>query len=1142
MGVTFILGRAGTGKTRYCLDALLTELAAPKDERRLVLLVPEQASFEMERALALGTPRGAYWRAEVLSFSRLTERVLDTAGPRPAELTRAACELILRTVVQQRQSTLRELRSAVTATGVFGQLQRLFETLRREAITPEMLHAGAEQLSVPAARRKITELAEIFADYVRHLGPDRIDPAARLTALRERVLEVPWLRGARVWADGFAGFTGAELQTLVALARVVDELYVALLVDPASPTARAVTHTPDPWGLFHRTESTYLRLEREFCAAGVEIRTPISLTPRVPPRFKTAPILADLEQALSRPVTAGAGAAAVSAPTARDGVRLREFGTHREELRAAARWIRASLVDARGALRFRDFALITRNLAPFSALVSEVLTEYEIPHFLDLRRPLRTHPLARLALALLEAAGTDADSRSMVRLLRTRLLPLPRAAAEELENLVTNEVISGLAYWRQPTWELGSATSRLDAHAGARAHIVAALEPLVRLAAAPARGAEWAAALRAALEALEIPQRTSELIAEARRMRQWERAETHRLVWERLCDVVQDLHGAPPSLTLSLADAAAVLKSTFDELTLALAPPTADQVLVSAIDRSRHPEIKHAWIFAFNEGIFPAPPREEALVSAGEREELARAGLSGVSSRQEDAAAERLLAYIALTRPSCSLTVSYAVVGDDGGALLPSPLVSEIARAIPGLAAERGDPCAPPVCVAEAARGYLAARAGPHAAAHAGEYQRLREELRNVPSLSGTVDWHLRGLSYGNAPTAVAAYRRPPAAAAGVSWIGSPSEVETYIQCPFKHFATYGLKLDTRRGPRPLRWDLGEMAHTLLADVMRQAARAHGGVRAVSVERWQALLDESVAAFWRSQPADIATRRPELVHLGELLVRRLRDLLRVHADRWRRGDYDLLDCEWSFPPLQADGAMRGPALRLADGTWAHLRGQIDRVDVCRTTQPPALLVYDYKSSGVGSLRAPFLTGHRLQLFTYLLVLSDGFPGIPDARPAGGLLAPLYPQLDALEARYAAEAPPDEQLLYLYRPRGLVGAEAARRLDRQLGPKRSPVANLVLKKDGDFASNCDAVPADAIRDRVDLARATTAQAVEGISAGVISIAPLVERRRLACQQCDFQTLCRFDPAYNEPRVAEATLPCLDDDIAEDEGDT
>ena len=71
-----ILGRAGSGKTRLVLN----RLCEAGRERPQVLLVPEQMSHETERALcAAGGPR-INLRAEVLSFSRLANRIFQRAG------------------------------------------------------------------------------------------------------------------------------------------------------------------------------------------------------------------------------------------------------------------------------------------------------------------------------------------------------------------------------------------------------------------------------------------------------------------------------------------------------------------------------------------------------------------------------------------------------------------------------------------------------------------------------------------------------------------------------------------------------------------------------------------------------------------------------------------------------------------------------------------------------------------------------------------------------------------------------------------------------------------------------------------------------------------------------------------------------
>ena len=71
-----LLGRSGTGKTQKLLETM----ASRGPDRPQVLIVPEQHSHNMERQLCAigGSPVSRY--AEVLSFTRLADRVFSVGG------------------------------------------------------------------------------------------------------------------------------------------------------------------------------------------------------------------------------------------------------------------------------------------------------------------------------------------------------------------------------------------------------------------------------------------------------------------------------------------------------------------------------------------------------------------------------------------------------------------------------------------------------------------------------------------------------------------------------------------------------------------------------------------------------------------------------------------------------------------------------------------------------------------------------------------------------------------------------------------------------------------------------------------------------------------------------------------------------
>jgi ATP-dependent helicase/nuclease subunit B len=201
------------------------------------------------------------------------------------------------------------------------------------------------------------------------------------------------------------------------------------------------------------------------------------------------------------------------------------------------------------------------------------------------------------------------------------------------------------------------------------------------------------------------------------------------------------------------------------------------------------------------------------------------------------------------------------------------------------------------------------------------------------------------------------------------------------------------------------------------------------------------------------------------------------------------------------------------------------------VDRCASEGGAWLLVYDYKTRAQ-PLQGRFLTGARLQLASYMLAVQRGSGG--RARVVGGFLAPLFPDRDALNARYVQEAAPNQQRLYLYRPYGLLAREAARLLDPDLGPRPSGVARMRLRQDGEFdrTQSRDVVEQAALDERLALAERTILQAAEGVLSGTVEAAPLVENHTLACKRCDFRPVCRFDRALNRPRAAEAVLPTLE----------
>ena len=80
MALRFVIGRSGAGKTHYCLERIRQKVLEQPDGAPIVMLVPEQATFQTEYALLGTASLSGTIRAQALSFRRLSFRVMQETG------------------------------------------------------------------------------------------------------------------------------------------------------------------------------------------------------------------------------------------------------------------------------------------------------------------------------------------------------------------------------------------------------------------------------------------------------------------------------------------------------------------------------------------------------------------------------------------------------------------------------------------------------------------------------------------------------------------------------------------------------------------------------------------------------------------------------------------------------------------------------------------------------------------------------------------------------------------------------------------------------------------------------------------------------------------------------------------------------
>ena len=106
-------------------------------------------------------------------------------------------------------------------------------------------------------------------------------------------------------------------------------------------------------------------------------------------------------------------------------------------------------------------------------------------------------------------------------------------------------------------------------------------------------------------------------------------------------------------------------------MSIGVIPPGIDQVVVGDLTRTRLNRIKVLFFAGMNETFIPNVPDGSGVLNDHERELLEEKGLSLAETVIQSAYAEQFYLYLAISKPTDHLYLSYATVGNDGSSMRP---------------------------------------------------------------------------------------------------------------------------------------------------------------------------------------------------------------------------------------------------------------------------------------------------------------------------------------------------------------------------------------------------------------------------------------------------------------------------------------
>ena len=1133
MRLRFILGRAGTGKTYICLKEIQQVLARAPEGYPLILLVPEQATFQNELALLTGSSVCGTIRAQVLSFRRLAWRVLqETGGTTRKHINEPGKCMILRNILEKRASQLKVFQRATKKEGFYGTLTRTLTEMKLNRLSIDDLKTVKTEKQ-ELLTGKLHDLAILYADMEKYLVDRYLDPDDYLQITANQLPQSSTLWGAEFWVDGFTGFTPQEYYVLEKILPVARRVTVTLCLD----NDRLYGEND----LFYSTWETRQKIKDIAVKAGALTEAELNLNEDIPPRWYTAPDLAYLEKNFF-----DYAASPFNSPPA--GLKIVAAANKRAEVEGVAREITCLGRDLN--YRWRDIVVILRNPEDYYALINTIFTDHEIPFFIDLKRPVHYHPLVELIRAACDIVITNWSYEAVFRYLKTDLIPVDRARIDLLENYVLAYGIKGSRWTDNKDWTyqhhylkdsleddyLKAEVQPLTSNHQPPAASLSAINQIKKEATQTLclfseevkkakNGREISLALFKLLITLDVPGQLEQWRNEALALGQLEQASEHTQIWAYVVDLLEQLVEIVGMEKISLEEYSQMLMAGLENLRLGLIPPSLDQVLISSLERSRNPNVRAAFVLGVNDGILPARGSPNGLFTEAEKGFLEQAGLTFFPGEKRRLYLEQFLVYTALTRSKEFLGVSYVLADNEGRAATPSIVVSRLKEIFPQLKeefwTEEPDGLNEEGFITRPARSlaYLTSRL------------RMVKAGKNInPGWWGTYSWLISQEKWRERCKQVLSslfyinQELPLPVKLSRSLYGNPvkasiSKIEKFNSCPFAYFLTYGLGLKERAQYKLTVPDLGEFYHAAIKEFHTRIQARKINWSDLKPKDCALLTGEVVETLAPQLRNEILLSGPGYRYLTQKLIKTVSCATNILTEHARRGKFSLVGTEVSFGPK---GNLPPLCLKLRESSWLELSGRIDWVDLITTPKGNYLRVIDYKSGTVELNLNEIFYGLKLQLLAYLDLVLSYAPDLigREALAAGMLYFTLQNPLIISHGPLAPDLAAKEVLKKL-KMKGLLlaDAEIISLMDNLVftSPDLLPVA---FKKDGGFTSRSSVISASKFTILRQHLRQTLKAAGEEIMAGVVAIRPYRGQKFASCRYCQFKAVCKFDPFMPE----------------------
>lgn len=1136
MGLHFVLGASGSGKSSGTYQWIIKEALAHPDMQYMIL-VPDQYTMQIQKQMVLMHPGHAILNIDVLSFSRLYHRVMEElGGDNLTPLDDTGKNLILRKLAGSMKEEIPVLGKLMDRHGYISEVKGIISEFQQYGISPEGMEA---LISGSAARRglqaRLEDVQKLYQAYVEYQQDSYRTSESMYPILTRRLKESGIFADTVLFLDGFTGFTPVQMPLVQEMMVLARDMYVAMTIDeePAKVTAEQQ--------LFYITAESIRDLEK----LAEEVRVPVApyIWYKEQGRFTAKPSLAHFEKNLFRTKTEVFGMDALPSEVMAAGTDTEKEANSAIELWQAANpgqeslWLAGEvkrLIREEG-YQYRDIAVICGSMDGYRYHLQEAFQQMEIPYFVDASTKIIHNPATELLLGLLELLERDFSYAGVMRYLRSGFSSLTPEEVDLFELYFIETGVRGRRVFLRPFTRKGKDFS-LEMINALREKLVNELTPCLFEREETVR--TYIEQLYAFMTGLFVEQKLQLYAEHFEAVGDAARAREYRQIYRKIMDLFNQTVVLMGEEVLSLESFGEILRAGFEELQVGLIPAKADQVLIGDMERTRLSQVKVLFVVGVNDCNIPGNNTKGGMISDMDREYLTNLGITLAPTRRQLQFRQHFYLYQQLTKPSDKLYLSYARMDNAEKEIRPSYFIGTVRKMFPQLTVQRVQEESMPEHVTVLLRqcaGML--RRYAEGSLQESDFETLYTMLRVLSEYAAPAEQERDG---SDAPDREAMQTginselitqlieqaffvggrerldgEIARALYGSVLYGSISRLEQYAACPYGHFLKYGLGIKEPQEYVLESADLGNIFHDVLAGFGKDLEQDGYSWKNFPEQYGDEKIREKLA-FIKEQYGDELlldkARNGYALTRAERILKRSLKVLKAHMQAGAFSTYGVeidfdVSCEWN--------ATRELMMRL--------QGRIDRLDVAVVEDDMFVKVIDYKSGNRQLELDCMYAGLQMQLIVYLdsaaRMLEERYPK-KKVRPAAMFYYRVADPVVSMEGAEDLEGLP-EALLKEQRSRGLLNSDetAVHLLDSEMEAS-SNVMPYSRKKDGTPARGSGVCTEEQFEYMRQFMQQKLYEMGSEIMSGHIEKQPYVRSRQEdGCMYCPYKGVCGFDEKQN-----------------------